>query len=131
MTPRTAWWLRLGLLVVACILATLALGWPGPIFVGVVFAAIDGRDRTPSRAALAAAAAWSLMIATSVLTADARAAAMIGGAFGVATPVLALVAVAFATALAWSSATLAFAVRRMISDRRGVENPGVREAAAQ
>jgi hypothetical protein len=118
MTPRIAWWLRLGLLVSACILATLALGWPGPIFVGVVFAAIDGRDRTPSHAALAAAVAWSLMIAFSFVSAEGRAVGMIGAAFGVATPVVMLVAVAFATALAWSGATLSFAVRRLISDRR-------------
>ena len=128
MTGRAAWWIRLALLVAAFTLATIALGWSAPLLVAVVFAMIDPRDRTPARAALAAAIAWTLMIVVSLTGVDGRVAALIGAAFGVSTPLVALVTVAFASALAWSGATLGLVVRRLVSSRSGIANRDVAEA---
>lgn len=114
MTRRTARLGRLGLLVAAITLATIVLGWLGPVFVGLVFVAVDGRESVPAEAATGAAASWALILLVTALSAGARPVGMIGASLGMPVIVLPLVSILFAAGLAWSSATLALFVRRAV-----------------
>lgn len=118
MTRRTARLGRFALLVVAVILATMVLGWLGPVFVGLVFVAVDGRESGPAECATAAAAAWALVLLVTALDAGARPVGMIGTALDVPVIALPVVSILFAVGLAWSSATLTLAARRTIAGRR-------------
>ena len=118
MTPRLARLGRLGLLVAAITLATMVLGWLGPVFVGLVFAAFDGRESVPGESAAGAAVAWMLILLVTALSAGARPVGMIGAALGVPVIVLPIASSLFAAGLAWSSATLALFVRRAVVGRR-------------
>jgi hypothetical protein len=114
MTPRGAWLVRFALLVVAVILATVALGWAGVVVVGLLFAAIDGRDSAAVEALAASAVAWALILLISALSAGARPTGMLGAAMGVPTIALPAAAMLFAAALAWSSAAVMLGLRRLV-----------------
>jgi hypothetical protein len=119
MTPRMARLGRLGLLVLAITLATTVLGWLGPMFVGLVFVALDGRESVPGESAVGAAVAWTLILLVTALSAGARPVGVIGAALGVPVVVLSIASILFAAGLAWSSATLALFVRRaLVGSRR-------------
>ena len=118
MTPRLARLGRLGLLVAAITLATMVLGWLGPVFVGQVFVALDGRDSDPGESATGAAVAWVLILLATALGAGARPVGMIGAALGVPVIVLPIASILLAAGLAWSSATLALVVRRAVVGMR-------------
>ena len=125
MTRRWSRLLRLGVIVLAVTLATIALGWIGPIFVGLVIVAIDGRDSTPDESALGAAISWTLILLLTALSSGARPVSMIGAALGVPAIALPLASILFAAALAWSSATVTLLVRQIVlRDRRAPASAG-------
>ena len=118
MTPRTVRLARLALVILAIVLATWAAGWLGPVIVASVFAAIDGRDSVPGESALGAATGWALMLLIIIGGAGLRPLGIISSVFGLPSLVLPLVSILFAAGLAWASATLALAARRVIAGPR-------------
>jgi hypothetical protein len=120
---------RLGLLTLAVILATVAFGWAGPLFAGLVFAALDGRASAPGEVALSAALAWATIVLFNVLAAGAGPSGLIGASLGVPAFVLPVVSILFSAALGWSAAALTLALRRAIAGRRRsapLPDPGLR-----
>ena len=85
---------------------------------GLVLVALDGRDSVPGESAMGAAAAWMLILLVTALRAGARPVGMIGAALGVPVIVLPIASILLAAGLAWSSATLAFFVRRAVVGMR-------------
>ena len=129
MTRRTARLGRFALRVAAIGLATMVLGWLGPVFVGLVFVAVDGRESGPAESAAAAGTAWPLVLLVTALDAGARPVGLIAAALTVPVIVLPLASILFAAGLAWSSATLTLAVRRAIAGSppaRSLVEPGGR-----
>jgi len=122
MMDRTTRLGRLGLLVVATILATAVFGWAGPLFAGIVFAALDGRASAPGEVALGAAVAWILILLFTMLGAGIAPARVIGESLGVPPVVLPLASVLFATALGWSAAAGSVMLRQMIVRDRQSES---------
>jgi hypothetical protein len=118
MMERSATLGRLGLLIVAVVLATMVFGWVGPLFAGFVFGALDGRDSGPREAAFGAALAWALVIVVTLLSTGTHPAGVIGAALGVPAFVLPIASMLFAMGLAWSSAAVALALRRTMPVRR-------------
>ncbi len=104
--------LRLAMIVGAMLLATIALGWIGPLFVALVLAVVDGRRSVPWETGTAAAMAWLLIIAFTALVGGFRPIGLLGAALQMPAIVLPLASVLFAAGLAWSTATLAAAIRR-------------------
>ena len=102
---------RLALLTAACALATIALGWPGIVFVAGVFAIIDGRVTVPGEVAAGGACAWAAIAIFVALGAGAERVGVVGAALGVPAVLVPLVGVAFAAALAWSTAAVALLLR--------------------
>ena len=123
MTPLIARLGRLGLLTVAITLATMVLGWLGPIFAALVFVVFDGRATVPAESAAGAALAWALILLVTALGAGAKPVGMIGAALGVPAIALPTISILFAAGLAWSSATLAHLVRRAVVGRRQPRPP--------
>jgi hypothetical protein len=113
-----AWLARLALLVVACALATIAIGWPGIIFVAVAFALIDGRPTVPRDVAGGAASAWAVMAIVIAIRAGAGTVGVIGAGLGVPPLLIPMVAVTFAGALGWSSATVMLLLRNLVAGAR-------------
>ena len=109
---------RLGLVIIAVILATVVFGWAGPLFTGLVFGLLDGRDSAPGEVALGAGLAWAVILLFTVLSAGGAAAGIIGASLGVPAIVLPLVSVLFAAASGWSAAALGLALRHAVAGRR-------------
>jgi hypothetical protein len=108
------------MLVAAVILATVALGWMGVVFVGVLFAAVDGLDSAAAESGASAAVGWMLILLVTGMTAGARPLGVIGSALGVPMLALPLVSLLFAAGLAWSSAATTSFIRRVaLSAREG------------
>ena len=109
---------RLALIVAAVILATIALGWVGPLFVALVLGALDGRPSVPREAGIGAAVAWLLIIVFTVVVGGTRPVGMLGSALQMPALVLPLVSVLFAAGLAWSTATIVAVLRGTVAGRR-------------
>jgi hypothetical protein len=124
---RNARFGRLGLVIIAAILATVVFGWAGPLFTGLVFGLLDGRERAPREVALGAGLAWAVILLFTVLSAGGATAGVIGASLGVPVIVLPLVSVVFAAASGWSAAALAIALRHAVAGRRS--SPGLPDAA--
>jgi pheromone shutdown protein TraB len=121
MMDRTARLGRMGLLILATILATVVFGWAGPLFAGIVFAVLDGRRSAPAEVAVGAAVAWILVLVFTLLAAGAAPARVIGESLGTPPAVLPLASVLFAAALGWSAAAVCVALRQMIVRDRETE----------
>jgi hypothetical protein len=111
MSRRNALLLRFGLLVTVSLLATMSFGWVGVLFVGVAFAAIDGRESAPGEIAAAAALAWILVLLFTALSAGARPVGIIAAALTVPVIAIPLASMLFAAGLAWSSAAVTLFLR--------------------
>ena len=123
MTRATTRLARLALIVVAMMLATIALGWIGPVFVAVVLGAIDGRKSVAAESGLAAALAWTLVILFTTASAGTRPVGTMSAALGMPALVLSIATILFAAGLAWSAATLVLFVRRTVFGRRAIGDP--------
>src|SRR5687768_7332858 len=96
---------RLLVLGVGMALATIALGWWAVAATGVAFAIIDGRRRSALDAGLGAGLGWAMLLGVAAVRGDVLGVARsVGGAVGLPPAALLVIAVAFPTALAWSSA---------------------------
>jgi hypothetical protein len=112
MTRGISGLLRLATIIAAMILATIALGWIGPLFVALVLAVLDGRRSVPWETGSAAGLAWLLIIVFDALIGGLRPIGLLGAALQMPAIVLPIASVLFAAGLAWSTATLAVAIRR-------------------
>jgi hypothetical protein len=117
MTGATSSLARLGLIVTAVMLATIALGWFGPLFVAVVLAALDRRPSVPREAGVGAAVAWLLIIGFTVFVGGTQPVGQLGAALQMPAFVLPLVSVLFAAGLAWSAGTLVAMIRHAVRGR--------------
>jgi hypothetical protein len=106
---------RLGLLIIALMLGTFALGWVGVPCVALAFAAFDGRPSSAWESALAAGLSWGLILALTAVASGGRPLAIVGAALGAPPFAIPLVAIVFAVLLAWTAATIALGVRALAS----------------
>lgn len=110
--------------IVAAVMAVLTwlIGWWAvPAVAAFVGSVLHVRDGVAWRMALAAALAWALLLLVDA--AGGRlgvAATTLGGVVRLPAVVLVLITLAFPALLAWSATTVAIAVRRLGSARRGI-----------
>jgi len=109
---------RMMLLSTAMLLATIALGWWGVLFVAVAFAVIDRQWSVAAESGLAAALAWLLLFIANALLPGAGIVGQVGRAMSIPAPVLPLLTLLFPGVLAWSGATLAIALARAMGRPR-------------
>jgi hypothetical protein len=109
---------RLTVIVVVMLVATMLLGWIGPVAVAVGMAAVQGKPTLPAEIGVGAALAWALVIVSTLLTGGVRSVAMLGAALQMPAFILPLASVLFVAVLTWSAATLVAALRRAVVARR-------------
>lgn len=117
---------RMILLAAAFGLATWLVGWRGVPAVAAAWGAVGWRRRgTAADSALAAALAWTALLAMVAARGDLLAfAGRLGGIFQLPGHAVILATLLFAAALAWSAATVAIALVRAIERvRRGDPAP--------
>ncbi len=96
----------------AMTLATLSFGWWG--LLGVALALGAARQR-PRRIALAAALSWAALLAYDALGGRlAVLGGLLGGIFPLPAAVLMAITIGFAAVAAWSAATVATELRRLL-----------------
>ena len=99
---------RGAVLVAGFALATIVLGWWGVPLIAAAFGLIDRERSSAGEAAIGAFLAWAGLLAVAAARGDAVAvASRVGGAAGVPSVILPMLAVAFPAALAWSAAAVA------------------------
>ena len=114
---------RLALLTLAMALATVALGWPGPLLVAIVFAIIDRHATVAAEACTSAAIAWALLFTLHAVIPGAGMVGLVGRAMAIPAIVLPLVTIVFPALLAWSGATAAVAILRGVGQPRRPHHP--------
>ena len=118
---------RFILLVLAMMLATFVLGWPGVPIVATAFAGVDRGVRVPWEMARAAAVAWAMLLVIHLLPsafASGPGLSMVrtvAGAMGMPAVVPLIVTIAFPGLLAWSAATVMVAILHLLGRPRRVE----------
>jgi len=111
------------LLIGAMMLATVALGWWGVLFVAAVYPFIDRRWSVPAEAGFSAAAAWLLLFLANVIIDGPGIVTQVGGAMALAPWALPVLTIVFPAILAWSGAVVAAALQRVLGRPRHVGAP--------
>ena len=109
---------RLTVIVVVMLVATMLLGWIGPVAVAVGMAAVQDKPTLPAETGIGAALAWAGIIGFTILLGGVRSVAMLGAALQMPAFILPLASVLFVAVLTWSAATLVATLRRAIMARR-------------
>jgi len=109
---------RVILLVGAMILATVALGWWGVLFVAALFPLMDRRWTVPAEAAWAAGAAWLVMFLANVMIDGPGIVAQVGRALTIPAWALPVLTIVFPAILAWSGATVVAALAQFLGRAR-------------
>lgn len=111
---------RVILLVGAMVLATVALGWWGVLFVAALLPVIDRRWTVPAEAAWAAGAAWLVMVLGNVIIDGPGIVAQIGRALTIPAWALPVLTIVFPAILAWSGVTVVAAAQEFLGRGRTV-----------
>lgn len=109
---------RLLLLTAAMALATVALGWAGPLIVATVFAIIDRHPSVPAEAGVGAAIAWAIVFVVNAIVPGGGLTTLVGRAMGLPTVILPIATILFPAMLAWSGATVVVALSGLIGRPR-------------
>jgi hypothetical protein len=120
---RTVSWT---VLLVAYVLSTAFIGWWTVPVVAGASGALTAYDQKPWRtAAIAAAAAWALLLVLGATRGPLLAlAGLLGGVFGLPGFAVVLLALIFPALLAWSAAGLVSALRVMLAERARAAEAG-------
>ncbi len=100
--------------IAAMILATIAIGWWGVLFVAVAFALVDRRWSVPAESGVAAAVAWLLLFLVSSVLHGSALIGLMSAAMSLPAFALPLLTVVFPALLAWSGATAAAALAHLL-----------------
>lgn len=103
----------------AMIALTWVLGWWGILLVALIIGVVfHERGDGGWRVGAAASVAWGALLVADVAAGPlGRVATLLGGVMGVPGVVLPLLTLAFPAALAWSAATIAAELRRIVGRR--------------
>ena len=96
------------------LLATVALGWWGVLFVAIAFAIIDLRPGVAAEAGLGAALAWLGLFVVNAVVGGPAVIGLISRAMSLPAVVLPVLTIMFPAMLAWSGATVARALSRLL-----------------